>query len=85
MSLKISALDTSTIVANQNQISLDLLEVVILKLKLTIYYSLNEVGCSIWNLIQLQKTMQEIQRDALLAYEVDVNEFSSDMNAIMTR
>lgn len=75
-----AVLDSSIVVASKNQIFSDLVgEAVILDVTSGVYYGLNEVGCSVWNLIQEQKTVKEV-RDTLLAeYEVDVNQCNNDL------
>lgn len=65
-------LDSSIVVAVQEQISSDLAgEAVILNLKSGVYFGLNEVGAKIWSLIQQPQSIQDL-RDALLAeYDVE--------------
>lgn len=64
-------LDSSIVVAIQEQISSDLAgEAVILNLKSGVYFGLNEVGARIWTLIQQPQSLRDL-RDALLA-EYDV-------------
>jgi hypothetical protein len=70
----------SSIVATKDQVSSNLAgEEVILDLKSGVYYSLNEVGASIWNLIQEPRTVNEI-RDTLLAeYEVEPSQCDREL------
>lgn len=65
-------LDSSIVVAVQEQISSDLAgEAVILNLKSGVYFGLNEVGAKIWSLIQQPQSIQGL-RDALLTeYDVE--------------
>ncbi len=57
-----AALDCLIVVVSKNQISSDLVgEAVILDLSTSVYYGLNQVGCSVWNPIQQQKTLQEVR------------------------
>ncbi|QSJ19250.1 lasso peptide biosynthesis PqqD family chaperone [Nostoc sp. UHCC 0702] len=74
----------SRVVVAKEQISSDLDgEAVILNLKSGVYYGLNAVGASIWNLIQQPKTISEIQ-DALLAqYEVEPEQCDRDLFAML--
>lgn len=74
----------SSVVAAKEQVSSDLAgEAVILDLKSGVYYGLNEVGASIWNLIQEPKTVNEI-RDAILEeYEVEPEQCDRDLKAIL--
>jgi hypothetical protein len=56
----------SSVVARQDQVSSDLAgETVILDLKSGVYYGLNQVGASIWNLVHQPQTVNQI-RDTLL-------------------
>jgi len=79
MSVNIST-DYSKVVATKDQIFSELQgEAVILDINSGVYYGLNQVGASIWNLIQDPKTVKEI-RDALLAeYEVDSKACETDI------
>jgi hypothetical protein len=72
--------DHSWVVVNKNQIFSELQgEAVILDINSGVYYGLNQVGASIWNLIQVPKTVKEI-KDALLAeYEVDPQACETDI------
>ena len=74
----------SIVVAAKEQVSSDLAgEAVILDFKSGVYYGLNEVGASIWNLIQEPKTVNEI-RDAILEeYEVEPEQCDRDLKAIL--
>ncbi|MGJ5675502.1 MAG: lasso peptide biosynthesis PqqD family chaperone [Nostochopsis sp.] len=74
----------STVVVAKEQTFLDVDgEAVILNLKSGVYYGLNTVGASIWNLIQQPKTLSEIQ-DALLAeYEVEPEQCDREVLAIL--
>ncbi|MBW4688102.1 MAG: lasso peptide biosynthesis PqqD family chaperone [Komarekiella atlantica HA4396-MV6] len=72
------------VVAAKNQIFSELQgEAVILDINSGVYYGLNQVGVSIWNLIQAPKTVKEI-RDALLAeYEVDSQACEADILVLL--
>jgi len=74
----------TSIVARQDQVSSDLAgETVILDLKSGVYYGLNSVGASIWNLIQEPKTVNEV-RDVLLAkYQVEPEQCDRDLKALL--
>jgi hypothetical protein len=74
----------STIIATQNQVSSDLgEETAILNLKNGMYYTLDETGTWIWNLIQKEKTVGQI-RDAILdIYEVDPESCEHDLFALL--
>jgi hypothetical protein len=71
---------SSVVVATKEQISTDLGgEVVILALQSGRYFSLNDVGSLIWNLMQEPKTVLQI-RDAILdQYEVEVERCQQDI------
>ena len=74
----------ASITANKDQVSAELNgESVILHLKSGIYYGLNEVGASIWALLQYPQTAFSI-RDALLAeYEVDTETCERELLTIL--
>ncbi|WP_341526360.1 lasso peptide biosynthesis PqqD family chaperone [Nostoc sp. UHCC 0302] len=76
--------DHSWVVVNKNQIFSELQgEAVILDINSGVYYGLNQVGASIWNLIQDPKTVKEI-KDALLAeYEVDPQACETDILVLL--
>lgn len=80
----IRLLDQSRIAVSADQVSCDLAgEVAILSLKNSVYYGLDPVGASVWNLIQQPKTFAEI-RDALLGiYEVDSAQLESDLQVLL--
>ncbi|AOY82355.1 PqqD family peptide modification chaperone [Moorena producens JHB] len=84
MSLDCTISKSSIVVATQEQLSSDLGgEAIILDMKSGVYYGLNTVGSSIWNLIQEPKTVDEI-RDALLAeYEVEPEKCDRDLLALL--
>ncbi len=70
----------SSVVATSEQASSELGgEAVILNLKSGLYYGLNPVGASIWNLLQQPRTVSEI-RDAILAeYSIEPQQCESDL------
>jgi Coenzyme PQQ synthesis protein D (PqqD) len=74
----------SVIVANREQISTNLGdEVVILHLDAGSYYSLDQVGVFVWNLIQEPRKVSDI-RDAIFEeYEVDLEECERDLLALL--
>ena len=76
--------ENSFIIAAKEQISSELAgEAVILNLKSGVYYGLNPVGASIWNLIQKPTSVREI-RDAILEeYNVDFDECDRDVKALL--
>jgi hypothetical protein len=80
----IRLMDQSRIAVSADQVSCDLEgEVAILSLKNSVYYGLDPVGASVWNLIQQPKTFAEL-RDALLGmYEVDRAQLESDLQALL--
>jgi Coenzyme PQQ synthesis protein D (PqqD) len=84
MAVELRALDNSTIVATEEQISSDLAgEAVILDLKSGMYYGLNQVGASIWNLIQTPKTVTEIRLSLLTEYDVEKEQCDGDLLKIL--
>ena len=74
----------STIVRNLDQLSTDLGdETVILGLASGEYYSLEDVGARIWEIIQMPKTVKEI-RDAIVNdYNVDPERCERDLLAVL--
>lgn len=63
----------ATVRASEDQISCDVAdEVVLLSMQNGQYYGLNEVGASIWRLIQRPRTLAEV-RDNLLNEYADVS------------
>jgi len=62
----------SSVVATKKQIFSELVgEVVILDRKSRVYYGLNSVGASIWNLLHQPKTVNEIRDTLLTEYFVE--------------
>ncbi|PSO82374.1 MAG: PqqD family protein [Cyanobacteria bacterium QS_4_48_99] len=69
----------SIIRPTQDQVSSDLAgEAVILHLNSGVYYGVNEVGARIWNSIQQQKTVNDLQGMLLEEYEVEPEQLRSD-------
>jgi hypothetical protein len=74
----------ATIVAGKDQICSELGgEAVILQLNTGVYYGLNEVGASIWKLIQESKTIDEIRNSIVEEYEVSLEECDRDLLALL--
>lgn len=72
MSAQLITSEHSRIVVSKEQVYSELQgEAVILDIKSGVYYGLNQVGASIWNLIQVPKTMDEIQAALLAEYDVE--------------
>ncbi|WNZ22757.1 PqqD family protein [Leptolyngbya sp. NK1-12] len=70
--------------ATKDQVSSDLVgETVILNLKSGVYFGLNEVGTTIWNLIQQPRTLQSIHTSLLAEYDVDSEQCMQDLIAIL--
>jgi len=69
----------STVVATEEQVSADLAgEAVILSLQSGMYYGLDQIGATIWTLIQEPRTVTEI-RDAILdEYDVEPDRCERD-------
>lgn len=61
---------STTVVASEQQISCDVAdEVVLLSTENGQYYGLNAVGASIWRLIQMPRTLDEVRNGLLDEYE----------------
>lgn len=70
----------TTVVATSEQVSSDLAgESVILNLKTGMYFGLNEVGASIWNLLQQPRSVQDICDHILDQYEVESDQCEQDV------
>lgn len=68
------------VVATPEQVSSDLAgESVILNLKTGMYFGLNEVGASIWNLLQQPRSVKEICDQILDQYEVESEQCEQDV------
>jgi hypothetical protein len=78
-------LDTVVVVA-PDQVSCALGdEAAILHVTKSVYYGVNPVGASIWNLLKTPKTVREI-RDALLQeYEVEAGRCERDLFALLEK
>ncbi|BAZ34096.1 hypothetical protein NIES4074_66100 [Cylindrospermum sp. NIES-4074] len=84
MNLNCTISKSSVVVAAKEQISSDLDgETVILDTKAGVYYGLNSVGASIWNLIQQPKTFAEIQSTILAKYEVESDQCENDILTLL--
>jgi hypothetical protein len=70
----------STLVAMPGQISSDVAgEAVILNLQSGIYYGLNEVGATVWNLIQQPQKVETIRQTLLQEYDVEPEVCTPDL------
>ena len=76
--------EQSTVVVSQDQVSCDLSgESAILNLKAGVYYGLNEVGTTIWKLIQEPRRVGDL-RDALLEeYEIEPDRCEADLMILL--
>ena len=83
--MKTSISKNTVISVAEEQISGDLLdgEVVILNMNDDVYYGLDQVGGNIWNLIQEPKTFGEIIQTLLEEFDVDNQQCSKDMVALL--
>ena len=67
-------------VAGKDQVSCDLHgAAAILNVRSGTYYGLNEVGSTVWNLIQQPRSVEEICKTLLREYEVEPARCSSDL------
>ena len=76
----------SIVVVSPEQVSCALGdESAILSLKRDVYYGLNPVGASVWNLLQQPRRVDEL-RDAILAeYEVEAGRCERDLFALLEK
>ena len=74
----------STVMVTSEQVSCPLGdESAILNMKNTVYYGVNSVGATVWNLLKEAKTVSEI-RDAILdEYDVDQVRCEKDLFALL--
>jgi Coenzyme PQQ synthesis protein D (PqqD) len=73
------------IVATTEQISCELDgEAAILSFKDGVYYGLDEVGASVWNLIQQPRKVSEIRGALVDQYEVDAPRCERDLIALLS-
>ena len=74
----------TTVVATPEQVSSDLAgESVILNLKTGMYFGLNEVGASVWNLLQQPRSVTDICTQILDEYEVDSEQCERDILTLL--
>lgn len=74
----------SIVVIAPDQVSSELVdESVILNLKTGMYYGLNEVGASVWQLLQQPKSVADICDAILQEYEVDAAQCEADVLALL--
>lgn len=74
----------TTVVATSEQVSSDLAgESVILNLKTGMYFGLNEVGASIWNLLQQPRSVKDICTQILEEYEVESEQCERDVLTLL--
>lgn len=84
MSLTSQISSTSIAVVSNHQISSNLSgEAVVLNLNSGVYFGLNEVGASIWNLLQQPISIGEM-RDAIVEeYEVEIAQCEQDLLSLL--
>jgi Coenzyme PQQ synthesis protein D (PqqD) len=76
--------ESSIVVRVAEQISSDLGgEAVILNLKSGVYHGLNEVGASVWELIQKQQIVKDIKQSLLEQYEVEEEQCDRDLKMLL--
>lgn len=74
----------TTVVATPEQVSSDLAgESVILNLKTGMYFGLNEVGASVWNLLQQPRSVNDICTQILDQYEVESEQCEQDVLTLL--
>lgn len=84
MSAQLIISEHSRVVVSREQVYSELQgEAVILDIKSGVYYGLNQVGASIWNLIQVPKTVKEIQAALLAEYDVEPDICDREVMALL--
>ena len=82
--MKTSLTLDSSVVAAKEQVSSNLAdEAVILGLKKGVYYGLNPVGATVWNLIQKPRRVDKIRDTLLKEYEIDAERCERDLMALL--
>jgi len=74
-------LDTNTIVKPADSVSWSCIddEAILLNLNNGFYYTLNEVGCEVWKLVNEQRTIREIGIEMCQIYDVDQQQIEQDI------
>jgi hypothetical protein len=76
--------EASVVAAQADVVSCDLVgAAALLDLQTSTYYTLNEVGSRIWNLIQQPTAVSDICEDVLSRYEVDSRRCYDDVLALL--
>ncbi|AFY46590.1 Coenzyme PQQ synthesis protein D (PqqD) [Nostoc sp. PCC 7524] len=84
MAAQLISSDHSRIVASKEQVYSELQgEAVILDTKSGVYYGLNQVGASIWNIIQSPKSLKEIHEALLAEYDVEPDVCERDLMVLI--
>ncbi len=84
--MKIRLTDDTVIVASPDQVSADAAaEVTILHLCSGMYYGLDAVGASVWELIRTPKTVSEIVAWVVREYDVDADKCRVDILSLIDR
>lgn len=74
----------TTVVVAPDQVSSELVdESVILNLKTGMYFGLNEVGASVWQLLQQPKTVADVCAAILEDYDVEAAQCETDILALL--
>ena len=78
-------LDSSVVVATKDHVSCPLGDdIIILDLKAGLYFSLDNVGARIWQLIQQPRAIQELRTAILDEFEVAQDACERDLLALVT-
>ncbi len=76
---------TDTVVVSSNQLSTGVgKETVILNMERGEYFGLNEVGASIWDLLQRPRTVDEIKSEILAEYDVTPEQCERDLLHVLS-
>lgn len=74
----------TTVIVSSQQVSCPLGdESAILNLKNSVYYGMNPVGATVWNLLKQPKTIAEIRDTIMEEYEVDGARCEQDLLALL--
>jgi Coenzyme PQQ synthesis protein D (PqqD) len=74
----------AVVVASKDRMSCPLGDdIIILDLKAGLYFSLDNVGATVWQLIQQPRTVQEIRQAVLDTFDVDAEVCERDLGALL--
>lgn len=77
--------ESSVVRRSNNHVATDMAgETVVLDMKSGMYYGMDQVGASIWNLLAEPRSLREIREAVMEEYEVDADSCDRDVAAFLT-